>query len=255
MSREESPLQKLNSGYSGTPDGWRKFLDCWWARDRGSMDPSVSIEFEKYRSATFRQAAHAQDETLKEIAAAETTLGARLPGSYRDFILATRGRYVLPYHISQFKSGGRDDFLPATKIGPVYRLEPELWQALVEDRQAPREIHYRYGYGESGRLLSDPARFDSKDAKELIGVGSAYVYGTFALNPRDKTTDGEWEAWNISPNLPGATRFRSFAEMMVHIYSEGSSGVRETRAASLAHDSCAKHLFKELPGAFAMEQR
>jgi hypothetical protein len=38
------------------------------------------------------------------------------------------------------------------------------------------------------------------------------------LNPRVISEDGEWEAWELSPRLPGAHRFRSFTRLMEWLY-------------------------------------
>jgi hypothetical protein len=45
--------------------------------------------------------------------------------------------------------------------------------------------------------------------------GDSAVY---LLNPQVVSEDGEWDAWFFANWLPGATRYRSFAEMILKEY-------------------------------------
>jgi hypothetical protein len=44
-------------------------------------------------------------------------------------------------------------------------------------------------------------------------MGGSDDNGDYLLIPR-VVTDGEWEAWHLANFLPGASRFRSFADLM-----------------------------------------
>ena len=60
----------------------------------------------------------------------------------------------------------------------------------------------------------DPARFRVEyleSALEISDTGDSAIY---LLNPKVVTPDGEWEAWLFANWLPGAIRYRSFAELM-----------------------------------------
>ena len=48
-------------------------------------------------------------------------------------------------------------------------------------------------------------------ALEISDVGDAGIY---LLNPQVVTEEGEWETWFFANWLPGATRYRSFQELM-----------------------------------------
>jgi hypothetical protein len=49
-------------------------------------------------------------------------------------------------------------------------------------------------------------------ALQISPTGDSAVY---LLNPRVVAEDGEWEAWFFANWLPGATRYRSFVEMIL----------------------------------------
>ena len=60
----------------------------------------------------------------------------------------------------------------------------------------------------------DPARFRVEyleSALEVSDIGDSAIY---LLNPKVVTPNGEWEAWLFANWLPGASRHRSFAELM-----------------------------------------
>ena len=57
-------------------------------------------------------------------------------------------------------------------------------------------------------------------ALEISDVGDVAIY---LLNPRIVTPEGEWEAWFFANWNPGATRYRSFQEMMQAKYQEVAS--------------------------------
>ena len=50
-----------------------------------------------------------------------------------------------------------------------------------------------------------------ESAVEVSDIGDSAI---FLLNPQVVTPDGEWEAWFFANWLPGASRYRSFGELM-----------------------------------------
>jgi hypothetical protein len=78
---------------------------------------------------------------------------------------------------------------------------------------------------------------------KLIKVGELEQGTVLLINPLEITADGEWEAWLLSPQLAGAFRYRSFAELMQTIaYQE----VNETGGRNIGREellaSCGAHL-------------
>ena len=80
-------------------------------------------------------------------------------------------------------------------------------------------------YGET----QDSVRFRVEyleSALEISDIGDSAI---FLLNPKVLTPDGEWEAWFFGNWLPGANRYRSFAELMedeYHSFHERNSEVK-----------------------------
>lgn len=50
-----------------------------------------------------------------------------------------------------------------------------------------------------------------RTALEISDYGDAAIY---MLNPKVVFADGEWEAWMLASWLPGASRYRSFWELL-----------------------------------------
>jgi hypothetical protein len=144
-----------------------------------------------------------------QLAAAERRLGRSLPPSYREFLKTTNGLRQPP--MGGAARGG--DFWPVEEIDwftkrnlswvNVYRNDPpdveDQLYFVYGDEQDP--VHFRFAYLEG--------------ALELTHDGDASVY---LLNPFVVDENGEWEAWHFATWYPGATRYRSFAEMMLDHY-------------------------------------
>ena len=77
-------------------------------------------------------------------------------------------------------------------------------------------------YGET----QDSVRFRVEYLESALEVSDIGDSAIFLLNPKVVTPDGEWEAWFFGNWLPGANRYRSFAELMEAEYQ--SFHARET---------------------------
>ncbi len=148
--------------------------------------------------------------TEEQIVAAEKRLGVSLPPSYRDFLKVSNGWR----HVGAF----------IYKLWPVESIE---WLrvrnrgfidivSMYEEKDAPP--------------LPDEERFDYDDqqdwyprADQLEAVLEISDWGDSAillLNPKVVTSTGEWEAWFFADWLPGATRYRSFWDLMQAEYQK-----------------------------------
>ncbi|MFI6451733.1 SMI1/KNR4 family protein [Streptosporangium amethystogenes] len=151
--------------------------------------------------------------TEPEIMQHEQRLGVRLPPSYREFLKVTNG-----WDEDGIASGR---LLPIGAIGRVRDLDPGLasiWSSPDEDLHVPDEDYFVYGEGQ------DTIHFRGEYVPDSLQIGE-YDDGTYLLNPRIKTPDGEWEAWYLAPWLAGAARFRSFWDLMnsqLREYTEAS---------------------------------
>ena len=145
-----------------------------------------------------------------EIATTETRLGTRLPPSYRAFLKTSNG-WRFPC-VSIF------DLLPAGKLA-WFRERHQFWiDAYIGPMagSAPLSDKEYLVYGPNQDCVQFRAEY-LQTALQISEVGDSAVV---LLNPEVVTPEGEWEAWYFDNLLPGAARYRSFAEWLV---SERSS--------------------------------
>jgi hypothetical protein len=81
---------------------------------------------------------------------------------------------------------------------------------------------------------------------KLLVVGEMPGGEFFLLNPVEKTQDGEWEAWLLSPRAPGAYRYFSFAELLGQLYLEQAldNGVGARYSIEDFKGTCGEMLFR-----------
>ncbi len=144
--------------------------------------------------------------TEEELDALEARLGVGLPPSYREFLTVSNGWRQTGSSIWRMWSTEEIDW---------FRVRNADWiDAYVNpygglDGLSLTDEEYLV-YGET----QDSARFRVEylqSALEVSDIGDSAIY---LLNPKVVTPDGEWEAWFFANWLPGAIRYRSFAEMM-----------------------------------------
>jgi hypothetical protein len=139
-----------------------------------------------------------------EIAAAEKRLGTRLPPSYRAFLAVSNGwRYA---SISIF------DLLPVAKLA-WFREKSQDWiDAYVgPSAELPRLSDKEYFvYGDK----QDCVKFRTEYLQTALQVSAEGDSAVVLLNPEVVTNEGEWETWFFANWLPGACRYRSFAEWL-----------------------------------------
>jgi hypothetical protein len=180
---------------------WTTFL-ATWTREivaRETENPNTRREIDPIHGLGFPGATDAQ------IAATEARLGVALPPSYSEFLKATNGLRQ-PY-----------DYVAA--------CGGDFWSIADVDWFSARNTEWIEAYGVLDEALeaTGAASFvgELRGTLELSHDGDAAVY---LLNPRLIGPDGEWEAWFFANWSPGATRFRSFAEMMQARYREFRDG-------------------------------
>jgi hypothetical protein len=139
-----------------------------------------------------------------EVAATEKRLATRLPPSYRAFLKASNGW--------RFPSISIFDLLPAAKViwfrdqnqdwidayaGPSAELQP------ISDKE-----YFVYG------AKQDCVKFRTEYLKTALQVSDLGDGAVVLLNPTVVTDEGEWETWFFANWLPGAFRYRAFAEWL-----------------------------------------
>lgn len=183
-------LKYLHSNYVGDPAAWRIFLSCWlsemgceYALPTGFQDDSIEL------------------------------IGRRPPKSYADFVLATGGKGFLSPLDMALNSDSSLAFFQIDMVGLFKEKDPDSWRIWCDydgylsyeeycDYSSSQKVGWRSGMG----------------VDNLVLVGDLWNGIVLLLNPLEVTSDGEWEAWYLSGRLPGALRFKSFAEMMVAIF-------------------------------------
>ena len=142
--------------------------------------------------------------TEEEIVAAETRLGVRFPPSYRAFLRVTDGWR----HMSTFVHR----IWPTPGIAWFRQRNQEWIDAYVEpakdDPRLPDDKYLVYGKAQ------DTVWFRPEYLQTALEISDTGDDSILLLNPEIVTPEGEWEAWFFANWLPGATRYRSFAELM-----------------------------------------
>jgi hypothetical protein len=141
-----------------------------------------------------------------DIQTAESRLGLQLPESYRQFLEYTNGwRWITPF-IEQLWSTSEleryatrhQDLIDAWRLGA---------RQFPTSSRVPDERYFVYGTEQDPIFMRDEY-LDM--ALEISDVAD----GVLLLNPEVVSDDGEWEAWFFAAWLPGATRYRSFWDLM-----------------------------------------
>lgn len=144
--------------------------------------------------------APASDE---QIAAAERRLGVLLPPSYRAFLKTSNGWRRTTTFIGRVR--------PVTEIN-WFRVENEQWAEIYAEQGSDLPDNEYFDYSEGS--ASDHRASHMKSLLQISDVDD----GVYLLNPEAVTPDGEWEAWFFANWTPGATRYPSFANMMIAEY-------------------------------------
>ncbi len=144
-----------------------------------------------------RTATEAQIEEL------ESRLGIVLPPSYKSFLRTSNGWPATTTFIDRVRATADVDW---------FRVENEQWIDVYSDKGSEASDEDYYTYGEGG------ARDHRVDHMSSLLQVSDVSDGVYLLNPKAMTPDGEWEAWFFANWIPGASRFPSFAHLMLSEY-------------------------------------
>lgn len=160
-----------------------------------------------------------------EVVKLEKRLATHLPPSYRAFLKASNGW--------RFPSISIFDLLPAAKVA-WFREQNQDWIDAYVGPSAelpPISDKEYFVYG----AKQDCGKFRTEYLQTALQVSDVGDGAVVLLNPMVVTPEGEWETWFFANWLPGAFRYRSFAEWL-----------------AAERTSCRKHL-KALPKAKVAE--
>lgn len=139
-----------------------------------------------------------------EVVATEKRLAASLPPSYRAFLRTSNGW--------RFPSVSIFDLLPATKV-VWFREQNQDWIDAYVGPSAelpPISDKEYFVYG----AKQDCVKFRAEYLQTALQVSDVGDGAVVLLNPKVETPEGEWETWLFANWLPGAVRYRSFAEWL-----------------------------------------
>jgi hypothetical protein len=140
--------------------------------------------------------------TPAQIAQAEQRLGTTFPPSYRDFLRVSNGWNFLDGSIEKVYSTEEVDWLRV-------RHQPWIDMVLSSDTYPVSDEQY-FVYGEQ----QDAAYFRRQYLATTLQLSEMAEVSVLLLNPEVVTSEGEWEAWYYASWLAGASRYRSFADLM-----------------------------------------
>lgn len=147
--------------------------------------------------------------TEPELAELETRLGISLPTSYREFLSVTNGWHNISPFIYKLWSTSEIDWLRVRNQQAIDGwIEGEKY---TEKRYGPTVVtdEEYFVYGEE----QPSEAFRSQYLQTALEI-SDWGDGILLLNPQVVFPNGEWEAWFHAYWLPGASRYRSFWELI-----------------------------------------
>lgn len=213
FSEGNKEMENISSGYIGNVEEWKNFLSCWESQTLEILaynEPYTEMEktISRQKKQGFKVA------TDFEIKSIENDLSESLPKSIIDFWKASSGWRNL-------SMDGED--------GLIFGPDEVGWTKTLYPRIVPKE-------GEVLNEISDQLYFDYSKNQDTVNYREAYIKSTLAvsqlidsavylLNPEILTKDGEWEAWYLGFELPGAMRFKSFAHLMLYAYENSASSI------------------------------
>ena len=227
---------ETNSQYSGI-GGMRDFLQCWHnaTTEKLQNDKNASAQALK-----ILRESKLQDQSVA-VVQLETKLGIQLPLSYRDFLSVGGAviRYADMLSNEEFEYG----FIAPQTVDWFRIRNPMDTGIWSESSESPDGMYYVYS------SQQDPAYIRSSYVKKMLVVGEMPGGEFYLLNPLEKTRDNEWETWLLSPHMPGAYRFLSFAELLGQLFLEDTviTTVRPRYSIENFKGTCAEKLFRKQP--------
>lgn len=138
----------------------------------------------------------------QQLQKAEERLKIKLPPSYRAFLGACNGWRQASESVPVIR---------AVEDIRWFRKEHRDWYEAYQMSAEPLSIieqdYFNY-------TQTDCVSFDIKHLAQALCISEIGDDAVLLLNPMVVWPDGEWETWFFANWLPGATRFRSFADWM-----------------------------------------
>lgn len=133
---------------------------------------------------------------------AEKRLKVKFPPSYRTFLSTSNGLRLASDHLKVLR--GAEDI-------KWFRKEHADWLEAYQMSDEPlnviEQVYFNY-------TEADCVMFEIKHLAQTLCISELGDAAVVLLNPMVVWPDGEWELWFFANWLPGAIRYRSFADWM-----------------------------------------
>lgn len=211
LEKRESEGTRINDSFDVKYFDWKKIIDNY---SKIEIDEEYRIDYNKdyFEKAsdgltlisTTKKLTSSKGVTEEEIDTTQKRLGLSLPPSYISFLKETNGM-LIPTEFF--------DLFPIEDIDFFNTLEPEWVEAWYDEEDDTEDEKYNI-YG----IDQDPVWMRSSYLKDVIQISNTLEGDVLLLNPRVKFGQ-EWEAWHFGNKIPGAYRYKSFAQMMDAIFA------------------------------------
>lgn len=189
---------------------WEALLRQWSRETLERLDEEALAELPPdVRSSGWLGAAGASDEELAQL---EARLGRALPGSHRTFLQASNGWWQPNHAITRVYAVSDVDWFASRSAGAL----AGWMQSTEEEAREPVLDADYFRYDES----QDPAQLRVEYLPSTLEIGSTHDEDFLLLNPEVVAADGEWESLFLASWLPGAQRYRSFADAMQAMHAD-----------------------------------
>ncbi|MEM7595089.1 MAG: SMI1/KNR4 family protein [Cyanobacteria bacterium P01_A01_bin.83] len=187
-----------------TVEDWNNFLEKLNKAIFDNLDEEDIDNYEfEYSDILNRKSCLQTGATEEEVSQLEKRLGAKLPLSYRHFLLASNGFTILNEYCQLY---GTDEI-------KWFVEENRDWAEIWDDEDdIEDEKYFQYGRHQ------DCCWIRGRYLKTALGISSTEDGYVYLLNPKIIDSRNEWEAWDFGNKNPGAYRYRSFWKMMQEVY-------------------------------------
>ncbi len=142
--------------------------------------------------------------TAEDLVTLQSRLGVALPPTYLEFLATSNGWHTISWNSIEL--------WPANEVCWLRDYDPEIIRIWTKGEDIPISDEEYFVYGDEQTTISIRPEY----LQDMLAISSRDFANQdqLWLNPKVRFEDGEWEAWHFSTEFPGASRFRSFRELM-----------------------------------------
>lgn len=182
---------------------WENLLTRWSRDLLACPEVAQTLPPEVLKSGWLGYAPATEDQVRRT----EARLGATLPPSYREFVKVSNGWRTTGFFIERLFSTEEIDWF---RNRHQELIDAALRGAQLQGKPLPVPDEQYFVYGDE----QEPHKMRWEYLQTTVQVSELWDTNVYLLNPRVVTPEGEWEAWFLAHWLLGATRYRSFWELM-----------------------------------------